>query len=240
MTGIADPSRFLGVTDWVFDLDNTLYPRRSNLFAQIDKRMTAYVSNLLGLEHGPARALQKELFRDYGTTLNGLMRRYGIDADDFLENVHDIDYSPLTPDPALSAALGRLPGRKFIFTNGSRTHAERAAGRLGVLDHFDDIFDIVAAGLTPKPARETYERFTRDHGVAGRQAAMFEDLARNLSVPKALGMTTVLIRPDETAGTAPEAWEREQGTKAEIDFVTDDLASFLAAIPESESQSGRP
>ena len=159
MTELPDPSRFSHVTDWVFDLDNTLYPHHSNLFSQIDVKMTSYVSELLTLPREEARTLQKELYREYGTTLAGLMQRHGIDSDDFLQKVHDIDYSWLVPDPVLGAAIRQLPGRKFIFTNGNRKHAERTARQLGILDDFDDIFDIVAAGLTPKPARQTYERF---------------------------------------------------------------------------------
>lgn len=149
MTEIPDPARFAHVTDWVFDLDNTLYPHHSNLFSQIDVRMTAYVSELLSLPREEARTLQKELYQKYGTTLNGLMELHGIDPDDFLAKVHDIDYSWLKPDPALGTAIRRLPGRKFIFTNGDRGHAERAARQLGILDNFDDIFDIVAADLYP-------------------------------------------------------------------------------------------
>ncbi|WP_157017484.1 pyrimidine 5'-nucleotidase [Mesorhizobium xinjiangense] len=230
MTVLPDPSRFAAVTDWVFDLDNTLYPHHSNLFAQIDVKMTAYVSKLLQLPRDEARRLQKELYKDYGTTLNGLMTRYGIDPDDFLQKVHDIDYSHLAPDPDLGAAIRTLPGRKFIFTNGDRGHAERTAGQLGILDHFDDIFDIVAAGLVPKPARETYDKFTALHRVAGPNAVMLEDLARNLAVPKALGMTTVLIVPRNFEPTFSEIWERDPEFEDDVDYVTDDLAGFLGAI----------
>ena len=209
MTTEADPIRFAHVTDWVFDLDNTLYPHHTNLFSQIDVKMTAYVSELLTLPREEARKLQKELFREYGTTLNGLMNRHAIDPDDFLEKVHDIDYSWLKPDPVLGAAIRQLPGRKFIFTNGNRTHAERTARQLGILDHFDDIFDIIAAGLTPKPARRDLRAVPGLHGVNGPNAVMFEDLARNLAVPKSLGMTTVLIVPRNFEPTFSEIWERD-------------------------------
>ncbi len=184
MTELPDPDRFTHVTDWVFDLDNTLYPHHSNLFSQVDVRMTAYVSELLRLPREEVRALQKELYQKYGTTLKGLMTLHGIDPDDFLAKVHDIDYSWLVPDPVLGTAIHQLPGRKFIFTNGDRGHAERAARQLGILDYFDAIFDIVAAGLTPKPARQTYEKFTEQYAVSGASAVMFEDLARNLIEPK--------------------------------------------------------
>ncbi|MGP2490875.1 pyrimidine 5'-nucleotidase [Mesorhizobium sp. PUT5] len=230
MTELPDPTRFSHVTDWVFDLDNTLYPHHSNLFSQIDVKMTAYVSELLSLSREDARKLQKELYRQYGTTLNGLMQRHGIDPDDFLEKVHDIDYSWLVPDPVLGAAIHQLPGRKFIFTNGDRGHAERAARQLGILDHFNDIFDIVAAGLTPKPARQTYEKFAALHAVTGHNTVMFEDLARNLSVPKALGMTTVLVVPRNFEPTFSEIWESDPKFDDDVDFVTDDLASFLTTI----------
>lgn len=230
MTNRPSPARFSHVTDWVFDLDNTLYPHHSNLFSQIDVKMTAYVSELLRLPRDEARVVQKKLYLEYGTTLNGLMETHGIDPDDFLQKVHDIDYSWVLPNPELGHAIKALPGRKFIFTNGDRAHAERAARQLGVLDQFDDIFDIVAAGLTPKPDRGTYEKFVDLHKVAGPNAVMFEDLARNLVVPKALGMTTVLIVPNNFEPTFSEIWERDPALDDEVDFVTDDLTGFLRTI----------
>jgi putative hydrolase of the HAD superfamily len=230
MTNRPTPADFSHVQDWVFDLDNTLYPRRSNLFAQIDRNMTAYVSRLLDLPRDEARRVQKELYREFGTTLNGLMQCYHVDPDDFLRFVHDIDYSPLEVDPALTRAIVALPGRKFIFTNGDRRHAERAAERLGVLAHFDGIFDIVAAGLTPKPDPAAYDRFLAHHAIEAGRAAMFEDLARNLIAPKALGMTTVLVVPPPYEADYAEIWERDPGYDDAVDYVTDDLAGFLAAV----------
>ncbi|MCT7373892.1 pyrimidine 5'-nucleotidase [Chelativorans salis] len=230
MTNQPDPARFAHVTDWVFDLDNTLYPHHSNLFSQIDVKMTAYVSELLHLPRDEARKLQKELYREYGTTLKGLMERYHVDSDDFLQKVHDIDYNWLQPDPALGQAIRALPGRKFIFTNGNRGHAERAARQLGILDHFEDIFDIVAAGLTPKPAVESYDLFVALHTIAGANAVMFEDLARNLRVPKRLGMTTVLIVPKNFEPTFSEIWEQDPEEEDDVDYVTDDLTGFLTSV----------
>jgi putative hydrolase of the HAD superfamily len=233
MTDLPDPARFAHVRDWVFDLDNTLYPHHTNLFSQIDVKMTGYVSELLTLPREEARKLQKELYLQYGTTLAGLMARHKIDSDDFLQKVHDIDYSWLAPDPALGAAIKALPGRKFIFTNGNRGHAERTAQQLGILDHFDDIFDIVAAGLTPKPAQGTYDRFVELHKIVGSDAAMFEDLGRNLVVPKALGMTTVLIVPRNFEPTFAEIWEKDPAFDDAVDYVTDDLAGFLTGTMSS-------
>jgi len=230
MQKLPDPSRFAHVTDWVFDLDNTLYPHHANLFAQIDVKMTAYVAELLKLPPEEARKLQKELYLQYGTTLKGLMERHGIDADEFLRVVHDIDYSGLDPNPVLGAAITALPGRKFIFTNGDRGHAERTARALGIFDRFDAVFDIVAARLNPKPARETYDTFLGLHGIAGPNAVMFEDLPRNLVAPKALGMATVLIVPRDFQPSFTETWENDPEFTESVDFVTDDLAGFLTQI----------
>jgi putative hydrolase of the HAD superfamily len=223
------PDDFSHVRDWVFDLDNTLYPRHTDLFSQIDTRMTAYVAELLQLPEEEARALQKQYYREHGTTLKGLMTVHKIDPNAFLQQVHDIDYSWVKPDPALGAAIKALPGRKFIFTNGDTGHAERTARALGILDHFDDIFDIVAADLMPKPAAATYDKFMGLHRIDAARAAMFEDLPRNLTVPKAVGMKTVLIVPNNLEEVFGEVWEHEGHDGDHIDYVTDDLAGFLKA-----------
>lgn len=226
----ASPRDFAHVRDWVFDLDNTLYPRRTDLFSQIDGRMTRFVADFLSLPLDEAKAVQKGFYRQHGTTLRGLMSVHKVDPDAFLEYVHDIDYSGLAPDPALGAEIVALPGRKFIFTNGDRGHAERTARALGILDHFDDIFDIVAAGLNPKPAPATYDAFVRLHGIDPARAAMFEDLARNLDAPKRLGMRTVLIVPAPLEAVLGDAWEHEGRDGVHIDFITEDLAAFLRSI----------
>jgi putative hydrolase of the HAD superfamily len=226
----AKPADFAGVATWIFDLDNTLYPRRIDLFAQIDARMTAFVADFLRVPPEEARRLQKGFYREHGTTLRGLMTVHDVDPDAFLSFVHDIDYSGIPADPALGDEIRALPGRKFIFTNGDRGHAERTARALGILDHFEDIFDIVAAGLNPKPAQETYERFVAAFGIEPARAAMFEDLARNLEAPKRLGMRTVLIVPPPLEADIAEAWERQGREGDHIDFVTDDLAEFLRRI----------
>jgi len=221
---------FAHVRDWVFDLDNTLYPHHVNLFAQIDRNMTAYVAELLQMERDEARALQKRYYHEHGTTLQGLMLNHAIDPNDFLERAHAIDYSALLPHPELGEAIKALPGRKFIFTNGSVPHAEAAARALGILDHFDEIFDIVAADYVPKPAGETYDKFAHLHRVDTRHAAMFEDLPRNLKAPKALGMRTILLTPRNLDEVLIERWEVLSEEDDHIDYLTDDLQAFLCAI----------
>lgn len=224
---------FTHVESWVFDLDNTLYPADCNLFAQIDTRMTQFIESALGVPHSEARRLQKHFYVEYGTTLNGLMREYGVSPDEFLAFVHDIDHSPLAANPVLGQRIGALPGRRFVFTNGSAKHAEDVMERIGIADHFDDIFDIRAADFTPKPHRMTYERFLRTHGIDARAAAMFEDLAHNLEAAHALGMTTVLVSSeadwiaDEPADKRPA---RASDRHPHVHHVTDDLATFLGAI----------
>src|SRR6476661_11254380 len=185
------PRDFAHVETWVFDLDNTLYPHHLNLWQQVDERIRSYIADFLKIGKDEAFRLQKDYYKRYGTSMRGLMTEHGMDPDDYLAFVHKIDHSPLEPNPALGAAIERLPGRKLVLTNGTLKHAEAVMLRLGINERFEDIFDIKAANFEPKPFRQTYDRFLARHGVAPDKAAMFEDLSRNLEVPHALGMTTV-------------------------------------------------
>lgn len=178
---------------WVFDLDNTLYPAASNLFGQIDGRITDFVASALKLDREAARALQKRYYRTYGTTLRGLMIEHQLEAAAYLDHVHQIDLSGVPENPDLAGVLGRLPGRKLIYTNGTAGHAERVCRRLGVWDRFEGVFDIVAAGYVPKPAPAPYAAFLACHGVRPEAAIMVEDIPANLGPAAALGMTTVLV-----------------------------------------------
>ena len=189
-----DLSNFLRTEAWIFDLDNTLYPAGSNLFAQIDKRMNEFIAHELGVSLDAAAAMRRQYYHDYGSTLAGLMRHHGVNPERFLDYVHDIDLAAIDETPPLKLALAALPGRRFIFTNGSRRHAERVATKLGVIDVFDDVFDIAASGFTGKPDRTAYERFVTSLDVEANAAAMFEDLPGNLASSHDLGMNTVLVK----------------------------------------------
>jgi putative hydrolase of the HAD superfamily len=211
-----------GYQDWVFDLDNTLYPASSSLFPQIDRRMRRYIAETLKLDLDEAFRLQKRYYRDFGTTLRGLMQVHGLEPDEFLAYVHDIDCTVLEPSPRLNAALARLPGRKFIFTNGSARHAANVLAQLDLAGQFEGVFDIKAAGYLPKPAIETYRRLLAEFEIEAKGAVMFEDLARNLAAAAELGMTTVWVRQEGH----PDG-RHDEGDLTGIDHVTDDLAGWL-------------
>ena len=230
-TPIRPPPRaFDHVDTWVFDLDNTLYPHHVNLWQQVDERIRDYIAGFLEVTHEEAFRLQKDYYKRYGTSMRGLMTEHGMKPDDFLDFVHQVDHSPLEPNPALGTAIEKLAGRKLILTNGTRRHADAVLARLGLGAHFDDVFDIVAAELEPKPSARTYDRFLATHGVDAGKAAMFEDLARNLAVPHALGMTTVLVVPENTREVFREDWELEGRDDPHVDHVTDNLVAFLETL----------
>ncbi len=229
-------SKFGHVSAWVFDLDNTLYPPDCGLWPAIEERITLFLVGKFGLDGLSARAMQKYYYRRYGTTLRGLVNENIVQPDEFLKFVHDIDRSGLAPNPLLARELSRLPGRKLIFTNGSRDHALRTVTQLGLDGLFEDAFDIVAAGLVPKPSDLAYDAFFKAHDVDPARAAMFEDIAKNLVAPKARGMTTTLVAPRSGQLDHREAHDRDGFDAAHIDFVTDDLAGFLARI---NAQLGR-
>jgi putative hydrolase of the HAD superfamily len=225
------PTRaFTHVDTWVFDLDNTLYPHHVNLWQQVDVRIRDFVANFLRISKEDAFKVQKDYYKRYGTTMRGMMTEHGVRADDYLAYVHEIDHSPLAPNPAMGAAIARLPGRKLILTNGSVDHAGAVLERLGIAGHFEAVFDIIAADLEPKPAPQTYAKFLKDHSVDPAKAAMFEDLSRNLVVPHALAMTTVLVVPDGAKEVVREDWELEGRDATHVDYVTDDLTGFLQKI----------
>jgi putative hydrolase of the HAD superfamily len=232
---ISDGKRcFAHIDTWVFDLDNTLYPHHVNLWQQVDKRIGEFVGRWLEVSPDEARRIQKDYYRRYGTTMRGMMTEHGVRADDFLAYVHQIDHSPLQPNPAMGAAIANLRGRKLILTNGSTDHAGKVLQRLGIGSHFEAVFDIIAADLEPKPAAQTYRKFLKDHRVRPETSAMFEDLARNLVIPHQLGMTTVLVVPDGTREVLREDWELEGRGDPYVDHVTDDLTGFLQAISQAQ------
>lgn len=218
------------IDTWVFDLDNTLYPHHVNLWQQVDGRIRDFVADRLRVEAGEAFRIQKDYYRRYGTTMRGMMTEHGVSPDDFLAYVHDIDHSPLEPNPAMGQALAKLPGRKLILTNASVAHADKVLERLALGVTFDGVFDIISAEFEPKPARQTYRRFLDLHGVDAERAAMFEDLARNLAIPHEFGMTTVLVVPDGTREVVRESWEMEGRDAPHVDHVTEDLTGFLATL----------
>ncbi len=224
-------ARFGHVTTWVFDLDNTLYRPDSGIWPKIDERITLFLIELFGIDGQSAQALHKHYYSRHGTTLLGLVEEHVDLTERYLEFVHDIDRSALQPDPILAREVERLPGRKLIFTNGSRNHAILTVRQLGLDGLFEDAFDIVAAGLVSKPAEAAYNAFFERFQVDPHAAAMFEDVAKNLAVPKAKGMTTTLVTTKSGRPDPREAHDQSILDAANVaDFVTDDLAEFLARL----------
>jgi putative hydrolase of the HAD superfamily len=210
---------------WLFDLDNTLYPVEAEFMGLIEKRMTTFVARETGLAPEAALALQKRYLHEHGTTLAGLMAHHGIDPEAFLDEVHDVSLDGLAPDPALDAALARLPGRRLVFTNGAAAHAERVLDKLNIARHFEAVFHIASADYLPKPHPEAFVRLTRAHAIDPRAAAFFEDSEKNLAPAAAIGMTTVLVGPHAAASAAPFVHHRARH-----------LAPFLRAARTQETQ----
>ncbi len=187
---------FRSVRHWVFDLDNTLYPPAARLFDQIEQRMVGFVMRTLGVDRQEADRLRTDYWRDHGTTLAGLMHHHTVDADAFLQDVHDIDFDALEPDPHLAELIDQLPGRKIVYTNGSAPYAARVLQARGLADAFDAIYGVEDADYTPKPQRSAFETVFAKASVEPSAAAMFEDDPRNLAAPRDMGLRTVLVGPD--------------------------------------------
>ena len=208
---------FSHVSQWVFDLDNTLYPPHMRLFDQIEVLMTDYVVDALRVDRPEADRLRSLYWQQYGTTLAGLMAEHDLDPDPYLHAVHQVDLSHMEPDPALAAHIGALPGRRIVYTNGSAPYAERVLAARGLSGLFDAIYGVEHAEYRPKPDQAAFETiFSRD-GIRTDRAAMFEDDPRNLAAPHAMGMRTVHVAPD------PHEADH-------IHHHTDDLTAFLALL----------
>ncbi|KQM64169.1 HAD family hydrolase [Sphingomonas sp. Leaf17] len=219
-------SRLSHIRNWVFDLDNTLYPAGADLFEQVDAKMTAFIGDYLGLDPVAARRVQKGYFMGHGTTLAGLMAEHDVDPHVFLDYVHDIEMDVLEYDAPLVAAIARLPGRKLVFTNGDLPYALKVLDRLGLGGSFEAVHDVHAMNLVPKPAASAYRGICDRFDLDPTATLFADDMMRNLAPAKAIGMTTVWV--DNGSEQAPDAG------RDFIDFTTPDLSAWLHAILEDQ------
>ena len=220
------------VKNWIFDLDNTLYRGDADFFSQIDRKITEFIARYLSLDPQAARHLQKKYLADYGTSLSGMMAVHDMDPIEYLEYVHDVELDMLKPDPMLRAYISALPGRKFIYTNGSKGHAKNVATHLNLFDLFDGSFGVEDADYQPKPKRTGYDIFNSQYDIDPKTAIFFEDNLRNLEVPKQMGMVTVLVTSDADFSDEPEI-TRPAGSTTHadwIDYVTHDITAFLGEM----------
>ena len=208
---------------WIFDLDNTLYSGKTKVFEQVDKKMSKYISQKLNVSIEEAKKIQKNYFHKYNTTLNGMIKNHKIDANEFLDFVHDINIDFLKKDLILSKELKKLDGKKIIFTNGSKKHALNVSKKIGIDQYFDDIFDIVDSEFIPKPAIEPYKRLVEKHKIDPKLCVLVEDIARNLKPAYEMGMKTVWIENDEP-------WAKKFSDSNFVNYKTNNLSEFLKKI----------
>jgi putative hydrolase of the HAD superfamily len=213
------------IRNWIFDLDNTLYPASSNLFPLIDARIGAYVSRLLGVDAQEAHRIQKGYFHAHGTTLSGLMAEHDVDPHHYLGDVHDIAMDALERNETLVAAIARLPGRKLVFTNGDALYAARVLDRLGLGESFEAIHDIHATAYRPKPDPLVYRGLCDAYDLDPAASLFAEDMARNLKPAKAIGMTTVWV--DNGSEQPPDDADRSF-----IDYRCTDIGQWLHEMLE--------
>lgn len=218
-----DLNAFDDVDLWIFDLDNTLYPRPEKMWQLVHDRMQGYIIDLLGIDQPSAAAMQTDYFQKYGLTMRGLMIHHGVEPDAFNDYVHDIDISEIQPNPVLGEAIAALPGRCIIHSNANMAHVDNVLGRLGIRDAFDAAYDIRTSRYEPKPAETAYQRVLEETGGDPARAAMFEDIAHNLKVPHALGMRCVFVP------TACD-WASLGAEDEHVHFVAEDLTTFVQAL----------
>ena len=210
---------------WLFDLDNTLYSGDTKVFDQVDKKMSSFISDKLNVSLEDAKKIQKSYFHEYNTTLNGMIKNHNIDAEEFLEFVHDVDLNFLKKNQDLQNELTNLIGKKYIFTNGSKAHASNVTKRIGIENLFDGVFDIVDSDFIPKPSIEPYKKIIQKYGLDPEYCIFIEDIARNLKPAYELGMKTVWIINNEP-------WAKKFSNENFINYKTGNLSKFLRSINE--------
>ena len=213
----------LNINYWIFDLDNTLYSGQTEVFSEVDKKMSAFISKKMNVDLIKAKEIQKKYFYEYGTTLSGLMKQDSIDPHEFLEFVHDIDISWLPKDLKLKDELIKIKEKKFIFTNGSHAHVENVTKQLGIDGLFDGAFDIVDANFVPKPHIDPYKKIIDKFKIEPTKSILIEDIAHNLEQAKNLGMKTCWLENEE-------AFAKKDADKPYIDYKIKNLPSFLQEI----------
>jgi putative hydrolase of the HAD superfamily len=212
------------VRNWIFDLDNTLYPHGARLFEQVDRRITDYIARFFKVDRDEAYKIQKGYFHTRGTTLSGLMAEHGVDPYEYLADVHDIEMDVLDENAPLAAAIARLPGRKIVFTNADALYAGKILSKLGLGESFEAIHDVHAAQYRPKPAPEAYQHLCDAYELDPAQSLFADDMARNLKPAKQIGMTTLWVDNGSEQG--------EEGDRDFVDFTTRDITHWLHDILE--------
>ena len=210
---------------WLFDLDNTLYSGQTKVFDQVDKKMSSFISKKLNIDLKKAKIIQKDYFHKYSTTLTGMIKHHKIDANEFLDFVHDVNLDFLQQDKGLENELSKIKGKKIIFTNGSKAHAANVTKKIGIDKLFDGVFDIVESNFIPKPSMEAYKILIEKYKIEPQYCILVEDIARNLKPAHELGMKTVWIKNDEP-------WAAEFSNEKFINYRTENLTSFLKEINE--------
>ena len=208
---------------WIFDLDNTLYSGQTKVFSEVDKKMSSFISKKFNIDLVEAKKIQKEYFYEYGTTLSGLMKKKNVDPNEFLEFVHDIDISWLPKDKLLREELIKIKEKKYIFSNGSHDHINNVTNQLGIDDLFEGIFDISDAEYTPKPEPKAFDLMVKKFGINPKETIYVEDIAKNLSIGKERGCSTVWLKNNEQ-------WGKMESDKDYIDHKIENLSLFLKEI----------
>ena len=207
----------------LFDCDGVLYQDLESVFGQVSKRMTQYISEKLKINFVEAKKLQTNYFHKYNTSLNGLMFNHDIPPKEFLKFVHDIDLSFMEKDVVLRGEIEKLDLRKFVFTNGSSEHVSNITTHLGIDDLFENVFDIVDAEYSPKPAAKAFDLMVKKFDIDPKETIYIEDIAKNLSIGKERGATTVWLINNEY-------WGKKESDKDYIDYKIENLSLFLKEI----------
>lgn len=210
---------------WIFDIDDTLYPKSSGLDKLIQDSITDYISNFLKIDEEAARELCVDYYHKYGSTICGLMKTTDIKPRKFVREVHQrLDLSCIKPNPRMDAALAKIPGRKYVFTNGSYCHGLRICKKLGVEKNIDGFFGAQSTNFIPKPDPRAFEEFFTRYQINPEEAIFFDDSFKNLAVIHQMGTKTVWIAESQ------RELDNYKILPPYVDYATADITSWLEEL----------
>lgn len=177
-----------------FDLDNTLYSPEAGLLQLVDQNICQFLIEDCQIDPTNLPSTRRRFAERYSSTLQGVMKEHGCNAQSYLESIHAVPDHALPRDTgALRFLLTELPHTKFILTNSYKPYAIRVLRSLGIQDLFADIFDVCSMGLRYKNEESSYRIILTTVGVEPKNAVMIDDVAAFLKPPQNLGMQTVHV-----------------------------------------------
>ena len=186
------------IKNFLFDLDNTIYPSSALINEGIDRRMIEAVSEFLSIDMETAAKMRSEKKKHYSSTLEWLMKERNLgDIGWYLRKVHpENEVEELCPVEGLKEFFASLKERAYgmaILTNGPAFHAQRVLDFYGISEFFSGIHGIEENHFHGKPYESAYRAALEKENFVLEETVFVDDYPKYVAGYMRLGGTAVLI-----------------------------------------------